>query len=342
LDDAETVPSRGINRLRNLMSGVASRNGPAAWAAMSQRGLRWLDTTTALEAVTPVAPAGRAAPRPPVAARPRNLSVTEIKQLIRDPYAIYAKYCLKLRPLDPLVQEPDAPIRGTIIHKIMELFMTDVAQDRTLLTVAHLTGIADTTLEQEVPWPTARTLWQAHMARVAPWIIDTETKRLARGQPAIMEKSARGVLHLPKHDAQIRGEADRIDLTEDGAAIVYDYKSGTVPTPTQMKLFDKQLLIEAVMVENGAFQGLGPRPVDDALYIGLGANPIERHAPLDEESAADTLEGLNILIGNYLRQEQYYLSRRMMEKDAYDGDYDHLARFGEWDDASDPAPEDLT
>jgi ATP-dependent helicase/nuclease subunit B len=51
--------------------------------------------------------------RPPVESRPRSLSVTEIETWLRDPYAIYAKHVLGLRPLDPL----DAPIgpleRGT-------------------------------------------------------------------------------------------------------------------------------------------------------------------------------------------------------------------------------------
>ena len=44
----------------------------------------------------------RPAPRPPVDARPRKLSVTEIETWLRDPYAIYARHVLKLRPLDAL------------------------------------------------------------------------------------------------------------------------------------------------------------------------------------------------------------------------------------------------
>jgi ATP-dependent helicase/nuclease subunit B len=40
-------------------------------------------------------PEKRPSPRPPVAARPRSLSVTEIKTLIRDPYAIYARHVLR-------------------------------------------------------------------------------------------------------------------------------------------------------------------------------------------------------------------------------------------------------
>lgn len=73
--------------------------------------------------VTRADPVRRPAPTPPVAVRPRKLSVTEIETWLRDPYAIYAKHVLKLRPLDPL----DVPIgpreRGTALHKALEDFI---------------------------------------------------------------------------------------------------------------------------------------------------------------------------------------------------------------------------
>ena len=42
--------------------------------------------------------APRPAPAPPISARPRSLSVTEVETWIRDPYAIYAKHVLHLKP----------------------------------------------------------------------------------------------------------------------------------------------------------------------------------------------------------------------------------------------------
>ena len=65
----------------------------------------------------------RPAPTPPVETRPRRLSVTEIETWLRDPYAIYAKHVLKLRPLDAL-DEPIGPLeRGTALHKALEIFI---------------------------------------------------------------------------------------------------------------------------------------------------------------------------------------------------------------------------
>jgi len=110
-DDAETVASRWLNRLTGLLDGLPGPGGPQALADMRRRGAKWLTWAEDLDAAPETAPAPRPSPRPPMTARPRKLSVTEIKRLIRDPYAIYAKHVLRLRPLDPLVQEPDALLR---------------------------------------------------------------------------------------------------------------------------------------------------------------------------------------------------------------------------------------
>ncbi|HSG94701.1 MAG TPA: double-strand break repair protein AddB, partial [Afifellaceae bacterium] len=58
-------------------------------------------------------PAERPAPAPPLAARPKSLSVTRIETLIRDPYAIYAERVLGLRPIEDIAAMPGPAERGT-------------------------------------------------------------------------------------------------------------------------------------------------------------------------------------------------------------------------------------
>ncbi|MBD3665212.1 double-strand break repair protein AddB [Sulfitobacter sp. TSTF-M16] len=340
-DEAETVPSRWINRLSNLMNGLPENGGSEAWAQMRARGTWWLDQARALEAVTRTPPAPRPSPRPPIAARPRKLSVTAISQLIRDPYAIYAKNTLRLRPMNDLVQSPDAQLRGIVLHQIMERFVKAATDDQTLLTAEHLMATAQDVLETAIPWPAARMMWLARIGRVADWFVTREAARQTYASPVAAEKSAHGMHEFTDIGFTLHGYADRIDLTEDGDALIYDYKTGNPPTKKQQKLFDKQLLIEAAMVENGAFAEVGVAHVAQAIFIGLGAKPVEIPAPLDEESPAEVLKGLHRLISAYLKPDQGFTARRFALSDVFGGDYDQLARFGEWDGTMDPVPEDL-
>ncbi|WP_137700933.1 double-strand break repair protein AddB [Marimonas lutisalis] len=338
-EDAETVVSRWLNRLSNLLNGLPDRGGDTAYEEMQTRGRTWLARAAALEDPGETASAPRPAPRPPLAARPRRLSVTEIRTLIRDPYAIYAKHVLGLRPLDPLMRLPDALIRGIAIHEVLEKFIQDTVNDPALLTRDHLMATATQVFEKSVPWPAERLVWLARLERVADSFIANERARQAGATPAGYE--IKGRLSLPELDFELSGTADRIDRADDGSLLIYDYKTGTVPSKKAQEHFDKQLLLETIIAENAGFGDLAPAPVSAAVYIGLGSSPGETPAPLAESPPATVLAELRRLIARYQAPDQGYLSRRAMFTSDDQGSYDQLARFGEWDITEDAEGEDL-
>lgn len=338
-DEAETVPSRWVNRLTNLLSGLPEQGGIEALSQMRERGREWLSQMRAFEAVDEVNPAARPSPRPPVSARPKQLSVTEIKRLIRDPYAIFAKHVLGLRPLDPLMKTPDFLLRGIIVHEVLEKFVKDVADDRALLTKAHLASITETVLAQNVPWPAARLLWQARLDRVADWFVSSEKTRLNIATPAKFE--VLGKADIKSAGFTLTAKADRIDRDASGAYHIYDYKTGSPPSADEQTFFDKQLLLEAAMAEQGAFGELEPSTVARAIYIGLGGIPKEVPAPLDKEPTTKVWAEFTQLIESYLDEDKGYTARRAPRSEKDENDYDQLARFGEWNSGDDPVPEDL-
>lgn len=340
--DAETVPSRWLNRLTNLLRGLPEQGGPDQVKAMLERGNDWLARSAALDrpqAIHPKEPACRPSPRPPVEARPQTLSVTDIGTLSRDPYAVYARRILGLNRLDPLSQTADAAQRGTILHKVFEAFIRHTptldagARDRLMSTAQQV-------LDAQCPWPTVRHLWLGRIDRIADWFLTTEAERQRVGTPDRQEQ--KGELVIAGLGIRLRATADRIDRSPDNAAHIYDYKTGEPPTVKQQLAFDKQLLIEAAMLERGGFGDLGPLRVAGAAYIGLGANPKIVKAPLDDISPDRMWDDLLAFLAEWQAPSRGYSARSAPSRIRFEGDYDHLARRGEWSDSDGFCPEDLT
>ncbi|HRM74837.1 MAG TPA: PD-(D/E)XK nuclease family protein, partial [Paracoccus sp. (in: a-proteobacteria)] len=222
------------------------QQGPQALDEMRVRGKYWLDLAELQgQPLARTQPARRPSPIPPAPAL-REMSVTEVRTLIRDPYAIYARKVLGLRALDPLRPEPGAAERGTILHDIMDHFLRGLPAlpESPELMSARLLEITDRVLADKVPWPSARLFWMAD-----------EAARLTQGRPVVVEDY--GSTEVPGMAFRLIARPDRMDRLTDGQVHVYDYKSGAAPTDRQIALFDKQLPLTAAMVEQGAFRDLG-------------------------------------------------------------------------------------
>lgn len=333
-EDAETVPSRWLNRLTNLLRGLPETGGPDALDAMQSRGRHWLRLGRALEKPIFAPAAPRPSPVPPVIARPNELSVTNIEKLIRDPYAIYGSKILRLQQLHPIQHAPNPMHRGTVIHKVFEKFVSDTAQNDQPITESALLSMAQSILDAEVPWPTDRIQWRVRIEKIARWFVENEIARQAVATPVLFEK--KGAMDIADPPFRITAKADRIDLNDRAEAFVYDYKTGTAPTKDQQLQFDVQLLVTAALILEGGFDTFSPRFVAEARYISLAGDGTEVLAPFGECPPERTMEMLRSLIDAYRHPDTGYTARNRMHKDAFGSDYDQLSRYGEWM-VSDPA-----
>ncbi len=330
--EAETVPSRWLNRLVNLMVGLPARRGPEALAAMEARGADWLRLAAAFDMAPEVEGARRPSPRPPVAARPKRLSVTEIKTLVRDPYAIYARHVLKLHPLDPLRPEADPRLRGVVLHEILELYLRQGGGGR-----EALMAITDAVLAERVAWPLARTIWRTRLAKAADAFLEFSAS--TGGEPVLLEE--KGAVTLPGLDFTLTGKPDRIDRLNDGRLFLIDYKTGEPPSEQRQKHFDKQLLLTAAMAEEGGFKGLGPQEVARITYVGVKEGLKQVATEMEPGQVAEVWAEFGKLMASYSRPSQGYTARRALMLIRDKSDYDHLSRFGEWDMTDDAVPEDM-
>lgn len=331
---APTVPSRWLQRLAALL-------GPERWKELVGRGDRHLALARMVDAVPPseVRPVGRPRPRPPVAARPRDLSITAIETLIRDPYAIYARRILQLEPLDPIGQRADPRLRGTLIHDALANFTKGwtAAYDDTAR--ARLLALWREQFEEIKAYPEVHAVWSLLADRIVDWIVDWERERTPRIAERQAEIKGEYGFAAPGGPFKLTGRADRIDIFTDGSIGIYDYKTGAPPSARQVLPFQPQLALEGAMAAAGAFgPAFANRPVAELAWIGLariGKDDPLRSAVDDnwtaETVAAEAMARLKRLIAAYDDEEQGYASQaRPMFERRWPGDFDHLARVAEW------------
>jgi len=336
LNGSPTVPSRWLSRLEAIVSGLDLEG-----CLKSKEP--WLDWVQNLDNDTS-SPTPIKAPRPcpPIEARPRSMSVTEVETWIRDPYAIYARRILKLEELDALEASPDASHRGMIIHDAMQRFIEENISPQDDDAYEKLLDIGRQSFKKTSIWPGIQTLWWPRFERIAQWFIETEIERQKGVDRHFTEVSGTFVFDHNGRPFELRARADRIDLLQSGAAaIIYDYKTGSVPSASQVfSGLSPQLPLEAAILAHGGFKDIGEKQIAQMVYIRLsGGEPAGEVRRIEKrgadiitpgEAAEEALSGLRRRIADFASKETPYLSRTTPEFERFTGAYDHLARTKEW------------
>jgi ATP-dependent helicase/nuclease subunit B len=323
-----TVPSRWLVRLQTLLAAQDASATPA-----QDQTRPWSETLDAIQGVPRPVPPPQ--PRPPLAARPRRLSVSDIGAWMQDAYALYARRILKLKPLDALDADPGALDRGIIIHRALERFVAeypDALPDDALQRLLHVGRQQFAELTHR---PQVEALWWPRFEQVARWVIEQERAR--RPELAALQPEIAGELTLdrPGGPFVLRARADRIEHGPDGRVVVVDYKTGQLPKgPDVAAGLQPQLPLEAVMIEQGAFEGQAPAEVAALLFWQLkgdeeGGQQREACKDPPAELAAAALAGLQHLIDHFDDPSTAY-PPRPRPRAAPSRDFDHLSRLGEW------------
>lgn len=287
-------------------------------------------------------------PSPPVALRPRRLSITAIDTLKSDPYAIYARYVLRLKAVPPLEEGVEHADYGMIVHSALERMFRRYPSEWPKNTASHLRHICDDVLRESAIRPALAAWWRPRLFRIADWVAHQEEARCV-GRVSLTshtEVTTRYILSdLPGGRFTITGRADRIDLEpagdEDGLwARIYDYKTGAPPASGEVeKGWASQMVLEAALLGRGAFEGLPAATVKQLLYWRLsgGANPGDvKEIPSSKsrltlpELVEGALESLRTLLTDYDMPSRPYRSQPWAGRTPRYTDYAQLARVDEW------------
>lgn len=331
VDGVPTVPSRWLMRVSALLKGMDL-------GGVLEAEKPWLNWARARDRIDPSnrrliqAPE----PRPPVAMRPRKMSVTEIERWTSNPYAIFARHILKVDPLPELGASPDASLRGGLVHEVLSRFAKEFPDRLPADASLELERIATAVLESYTGHTRIAAFWLPRLKRFLDWFAATEPARRERVGAVISETSGRLVLGSEGKAFTLTARADRID-DKRTTIVITDYKTGAAPGDTAVKTGrSPQLPLEAaIALGEAGFPHLAGRSVEALRYIrASGSEPPgeERTIRCDDVAAlaANARSGLEGLIAAFDDPGTPY---RAIRRPGYRYDFDayaHLARVAEW------------
>ena len=337
VDGTPQVASPWLLRLDNLLERLGVKTGlKKGFEPPFAAAEPWLAWAEALDRPAESRQITEPKPTPPVKNRPRKLSVTRIETWVRDPYAIYAREILRLRPLDPLDAEPGPMERGIIVHEALDRFQKAHPGDLPDDAERQLLEIGRGVFDENLAHPGVEAFWWPRFERLAAWYVDYGRRRRQAGfSTQATEVLGRLTIKGAAGPFQLTARADRIDFRTDIGLAIIDYKTGAAPSKRQVESgFSPQLPLEAAIAAQGGFDGVDTGPVAQLVYLELpgGREPgREKILDLDVTEAADgAVAGLTKWVREFDDHKTPLLSSpRVMFLEHY-GDYDHLARVKEW------------
>jgi ATP-dependent helicase/nuclease subunit B len=348
-DGQPTLPSRWLQRLDAVIHAaeIVQDDHPRS---KGKQYLSWVGQATLEEKPEPFS---RPMPKPDVARRPNEFSVTEIEKWIRNPYWIYAKKILRLRKMDDVDAQISARERGTLIHNILDQFTKDYPQQKLpdnafdhLITTGR--DMFDRTLGQS----DYHYLWWPRFTKTARWFIDHEKDWRNETQQVFAEVTGDMTCHINDADYIIKGKADRIEKRNGNHVSVIDYKTGVEPSTQLVNLgIASQLALESLILSDGSFDGVSIN--DDNIHYDLwywivnGTNE-GGYAKIAQGTSRSKAKDTNILISEARTGLTNLLTLFSDSKTPYiaspdpslqitkgQNDYEHLERIAEWSVAGD-------
>jgi ATP-dependent helicase/nuclease subunit B len=332
-DGAPTVASRWLLRLDAVLAGLGIDG-----AFTGDHREPWLAWAQNQKALANFSPRPAPAPRPPLAARPRQLSVTRIEHWMANPYAIFARDILRLEPMPDLGGAPEASVRGRIIHQALHRFAMAHPGALPEDIAAALIAESDSGMRRLAAHPRVAAFWRPRFARFAQWFAGTEATRRAGIAQTRSELSGAIALIAPGGPFRLTARADRIDVLQGGGLVITDYKTGAIPNDNRVNAgLAPQLPLEAAIAAEGGFEGIAPGAVTLLRFIAAtGGEPPGVDHPVRAENvtalAKTTIAGLQRLIARFDDTATPYssLRRPSFATTARYDDYAHLARVKEW------------
>lgn len=312
---APTTRSRFIERVVTYLAA----HGLDEQSITAGHYVAWANALDAGPAYKPEKPVE---PKPSAEQRPRRLPVTDIDMLFSDPFAIYAKHVLGLRPLKDMDATPKATDFGSIAHKAIEALTKHWNEHKRLATHADLSQIIEHALRDFSDRPSVDLFWRTRLMNGLSYVNRLEQKRRAD----LIRVSPENIIEGSMVGVTLHGRIDRLEEGKAGRTVV-DYKTGQPPSKADViNGRALQLLTYAILLGHSREHGTSAIEYWQLPRVGEEGNI--NHYDANEINIARMEEKLQVALLNMLDEQTPFLA--ISDDERIGTDYDGISRRAEW------------
>lgn len=275
--------------------------------------------------------AQRPAPKPPLELRPTKLSVTEVGNLMRNPYFIYARHVLGLKKLNEFNIGSLHSVKGQLVHKMLDLFII-ASQDTAEV---DFDKIVEASMNKLLLERSDLGFWMIKLDGMKKWFLETINTVKTTSKHSYSEISGCVEFDVRGRKFSLLCLADRIDWLNDDTVAVIDYKTGSIPSMRDIFAgFSPQLYLEGAIVMNGGFFEELPKKVSKIEIWRLNRANNSEIVPITknpEKVSASCFKSFKRVIDKFMQDESIpYLAYPRPDITINADPYYHLARVQEW------------
>lgn len=265
-------------------------------------------------------------PTPPLATRPRQLSISDISLLRKDPYSFYAKKILNLLPLDSFLSIPGPQEFGNLLHQYLEIYVKNTPSDPETFFLKRL--------EQEPMFqalsPFKQESWKSRLKNIFAFFESKQKNHLQEDiQKILCEYKQTFSFDLISSSHKpitftLHGRLDRLEITKSSYNII-DYKTGSLPSYQAIKEgYEPQLPLLGFLIQQSPDYS-NTTPIE-LFYWHLNISPSILPFPYSSSLIQEAEKGMHrLLLTYYLNPSIGFCATSYSQSP-----YTHLKRTKEW------------
>lgn len=249
-------------------------------------------------------------PAPGCLLRPSKYSASSIELLMKDPYIFYTKYILKLKELEAVNLKPSRREFGLAMHHALSKLTIEDHKDERKFKDKISNEFRAFLVNEHIKM---KPYWEQKMIRVT-----AELFKYFTGCDFVAEVAGERSLIIEGQSITLTMRADRIDHSD--VKVIYDYKTGAVPSNIDVRTGRKPQLLIGAYVFN-----FEPTPRINYLELVGKKHVIEA---IDVKYDLQEVEaGLTQLFTTYMKSN--YFAQIHFNQDI-PWSYRHINRYDEW------------